>query len=166
MKAPTCVSASALAALLSCTQPAAAVQINDHWSIGGAVRARFDLDPDSDIRKAGLDTVIANVAFDNGDWMGAAQYRWYGRSYPFQYLPFGGLRFVEHAWVGRHLEGGQEVKVGLTRVPFGLQPLFSSTFYETLGNVVGLEDVSQVGASWQQQRDDWTLQAGVFVRPA
>lgn len=166
MKVFPFVYTSALAGLVCCPLSATAVQISDHWSIGGAVRARFDLDPDRDIGKAGLDTVMANVAFDDDTWMGAAQYRWYGRSYPFQYLPLGGLRFVEHAWVGRHLEGDQQIKVGLTKVPFGLQPLFSSTFYETLGNVVGLEDVSQVGVSWQRSRGDWDLQAGVYARPA
>lgn len=136
------------------------------WSLNGAVRARFDYDPDRDIRKAGLDTVMLGVNYEGDAWSASARYRWYGHDYPFAYVDWGQVRFIEHAWVARKLDADSVLKVGLHKVPFGLQPLFSSTFYETLGNVVGLEDVNLVGATYQHQGEGWNVQAGVYARPA
>ena len=155
-----------LLATASATPAALAMAVTDHLDLGGAVRLRFDHDPDRDIEKAGLDVVMLNGAYDDGRWMGAARYRWYGGAHPYQYTRFGGVRFLEYGWAGLHLDDTQQIKVGLHNVPFGLQPLFSSTFYETLGNVIGLEDLNQVGASWQRIGPDWNLQAGLYARPA
>lgn len=99
--------------------------------------------------------------------IGEAQYRFYGRSYPYQYTKnYGDIQFAKFAWVGYKFNPNQQVQVGLNTVPFGLQPYFGSTFYETLGNVIGLEDVQQVGAKYIQQSGDWNIQAGYYLRPA
>ncbi|MOA16804.1 hypothetical protein D3C78_1370340 [compost metagenome] len=70
------------------------------------------------------------------------------------------------AWIGYKFNPDQQVQVGLNQLPFGLQPYFGSTFYQTLGNVVGLEDVEEVGAKYIQQSGDWNIQAGYYLRPA
>lgn len=160
------VRAGLLLSVMAASPVAYAAPVTDHVTLGGAVRLRFDHDPDRDIEKAGLDVVMLNGGYDDGRWMAGAQYRWYGSTYPYQYTGFGGVRFLEYGWVGLHLDDAQQIKIGLHKVPFGLQPLFSSTFYETLGNVIGLEDVNQVGASWQRSAGDWNLQAGLYARPA
>lgn len=56
--------------------------------------------------------------------------------------------------------------MGLNQVPFDLQPYFGSTFYETLSNVIGVEDLEEIGAKYIQQSGDWNIQAGYYLRPA
>ncbi len=51
-------------------------------------------------------------------------------------------------------------------MPFSLQPYFGSTFYETLGNVIGVEDLEEIGAKYIQQSGDWNIQTGYYLRPA
>lgn len=69
----------------SVAAPAMAVQVTDNLDLGGAVRARWDVDPDRDIQKFGLDTVFLSAKYNSDSWIGEAQYRFYGRSYPYQY---------------------------------------------------------------------------------
>jgi len=155
----------AIAALFA-SLPASAVKVTDHLDLGGAVRARVDSDPDRDIEKISLDTVMLSAAYDSDTWTGAARYRWYGGSHPFQYTGFGGVQFPEYAWAGYRFDAERQVQVGLNKVPFGLQPNFVSAFYESLGNVIGLEDISQVGAKYMQHSGAWDVQAGFYVKPA
>ncbi|MGE7990667.1 porin [Pseudomonas sp. NPDC089554] len=156
-----------LPALLTLSATTQAVQVTDHLDVGGAIRARFDHDPDRDIDKAGLDAIMLRVNYDSDTWIGAARYRFYGKAYPYQYTDkVGDVQFAEYAWVGYKFDENRQLHVGLNKIPFGLQPFFGSTFYETLGNVIGLEDVEAVGAKYIQQSGDWNLQLGLYGRNA
>ncbi|BAQ81572.1 hypothetical protein [Pseudomonas sp. St29] len=156
-----------IALLGSLTTPALAVQVTDHLDLGGAVRARWDYDPDRDIQTFNFDTAILSAKYSSDTWIGAAKYRFYGRAYPYRYTDkVGDIAFAESAWIGYRFNPEQQVQVGLNQIPFGLQPYFGSTFFETLGNVVGLEDIEQIGAKYIQQSGDWNLQAGYYLRPA
>ncbi|NWE50020.1 hypothetical protein [Pseudomonas gingeri] len=147
--------------------PAFAVQVTDNLDLGGAIRARWDYDPDRDIQTFNFDTAFLTAKYNSDTWIAAAKYRFYGKYYPYKYTDrIGAVQFAETAWVGYKFNPDQQVQVGLNQVPFGLQPYFGSTFYETLGNVVGLEDVEQVGAKYIQQYGDWNIQAGYYLRPA
>jgi len=151
----------------SLATPALAVQVTDHLDLGGAVRARWDYDPDRDIQTFNFDTAILSAKYSSETWIGAAKYRFYGGAYPYRYTDkVGDIAFAESAWIGYRFNPEQQVQVGLNQIPFGLQPYFGSTFFETLGNVVGLEDIEQVGAKYIQQSGDWNLQAGYYLRPA
>ncbi len=146
---------------------AQAVQVTDNLDLGGAVRARWDYDPDRDIQKFNFDTVILSAKYNSDTWIGQVKYRFYGRAYPYQYTEnVGDVQFAEFAWIGYKFNPDQQVQVGLNQVPFGLQPYFGSTFYQTLGNVVGLEDLEELGAKYIQQSGDWNIQAGYYLRPA
>jgi len=169
MPLPPSLHHSPLYIALFCTlaAPAMAVQVTDNLDLGGAVRARWDYDPDRDIQKFGLDTMLLSAKYNSDSWIGQAEYRFYGRSYPYQYTQnYGDIQFAKFAWAGYQFNPDQQVQVGLNTVSFGLQPYFGSTFYETLGNVIGLEDVQQVGAKYIQQIGDWNIQAGYYLRPA
>ncbi|WP_047336452.1 hypothetical protein [Pseudomonas protegens] len=151
----------------SLATPALAVQVTDHLDLGGAVRARWDYDPDRDIQTFNFDTAILSAKYSSETWIGAAKYRFYGGAYPYRYTDkVGDIAFAESAWIGYRFNPEQQVQVGLNQIPFGLQPYFGSTFFETLGNVVGLEDIEQVGAKYIQHSGDWNLQAGYYLRPA
>ncbi|RMR02424.1 hypothetical protein ALP92_200097 [Pseudomonas syringae pv. primulae] len=151
----------------SLAAPALAIQVTDNLDLGGAVRARWDYDPDRDIQKFNFDTAFLTAKYTSDTWIGAAKYRFYGRAYPYQYTNnVGDVQFAEAAWIGYKFNPDQQVQVGLNQVPFGLQPYFGSTFYETLGNVIGVEDLEEIGAKYIQQSGDWNIQAGYYLRPA
>lgn len=125
------------------------------------------LRPGPDIQTFNFDTAILSAKYSSDSWIGAAKYRFYGRAYPYRYTDkVGDIAFAESAWIGYRFNPEQQVQVGLNQIPFGLQPYFGSTFFETLGNVVGLEDIEQIGAKYIQQHGDWNLQAGYYLRPA
>jgi hypothetical protein len=157
----------AVAALIGYQGTAGAVEVSDHLDLGGAVRVRADEDGSRGIHEFGFDTLMLSAKYDSDRWEGAARYRYYGNAYPYQYLnQFGGLQFVEYAWVGYKFNAEHEVQVGLNKVPFGLQPLYSDTFYETLGNPLGLEDLWELGAKYVHAGERWNFQGGYYARPA
>jgi hypothetical protein len=146
---------------------ALAVKVTDNLDLGGAVRVRLDDDPGRGVHKIGMDTAMFSVAYTSDSWIGAARYRFYGKSYPYQYVShFGDISFAEYAWIGYKFDDKKQLQIGFNQVPFGLLPYYSSTFYETLGNVLGLEDVWQIGAKYIQDVDDWNLQFGYYARTA
>ena len=55
--------------------PAMAYQVTDNLDLGGAVRARWDYDPDRGIQKFGLDTAFLSAKYNSDTWIGEAQYR-------------------------------------------------------------------------------------------
>lgn len=157
----------ALPLLTTTALPAGAVAINDNLDIGGAVRARIDYDPDRDIQKLSFDTAFLTTAYNSDSWIGAAKYRFYGDAYPYEYTDkIGDISFAEYAWVGYKFDESRQLQVGLNKIPFGLQPYFGSTFFESLGNVIGLEDIQDLGVKYIQQQDDWDLQLGYYLQPA
>lgn len=156
-----------LLAALALPLPATAVQVTDNFDLGGAIRARLDYDPDRDVSKLGLDTVFLTAKYDSDGWIGAAKYRFYGKQYPFDYTDeVGDISFAEYAWIGYKLDAERQVQVGLNQIPFGLQPYFGSSFFEGLGNVIGLEDIDDVGIKYVQHGDQWDFQTGYYLGPA
>nr|WP_199045132.1 hypothetical protein [Dyella sp. ASV24] len=150
-----------------CQGTANAVQVSDNLDLGGAIRVRADEDGSRGIHEIGFDTLMLSAKYDSDSWEGAARYRYYGNHYPFQYMQqFGNLQFMEYAWIGYKFDPGRQLQVGLNKVPFGLQPLYSDTFYETLGNVLGLEDLWELGAKYVQAGERWNFQGGYYARPA
>lgn len=156
-----------LFALAAASEPALAVEVSDHWRLDGAIRARVDHDGSRGVRQFGIDTVMLGAKYNADNWIGAARYRFYGKDYPFQYTRrFGDIQFAEYAWIGYRFDAQRHIEAGLNQVPFGLQPLFGDTFYESVGNVAGLEDLSEVGIKYVQNLAGWNLQTGYYARPA
>lgn len=147
--------------------PASAVQVTDNLDLGGAIRGRLDYDPDRDISEFGFDTAFLTATYTSDSWIGAAKYRFYGKHRPFDYTDkIGDISFAEYAWLGYKFDAERQVQAGLMPIPFGLQPYFGSTFFESLGNVIGLEDTQDIGIKYTQKNADWDLQAAWFAMPA
>ncbi|PWU31781.1 hypothetical protein DK254_04775 [Pseudomonas sp. RW407] len=147
--------------------PANAVSITDDLDLGGALRGRLDYDPDRDISKFSFDTFFLTADYHSDTWIAAAKYRFYGDAYPYEYTDrVGDIAFAEYAWVGYRFSAQRQVQVGQTPIPFGLLPYFGSTFFETLGNVIGLEDTQDIGVKYLQNTDGWDLQAAYYPIPA
>nr|WP_187671655.1 hypothetical protein [Pseudomonas carbonaria] len=155
---------SVLPILALLDQAAIAAPVTDNLDIGGALRARFDYDPDQDIQKLSLDTVRLDVKYDSDTWIGKGSYRCYGGSYPYDYVDsLCDIAFPSYAWVGYKFDASRQVHVGLNQVPFGLQPYFGTTFFEGLGNVIGLEDVHNLGIKYLGGTPEWNLQAAYYL---
>ncbi|MED5610672.1 porin [Pseudomonas sp. JH-2] len=147
--------------------PANAASITDDLDLGGALRGRLDYDPDRDISKFSFDTFFLTADYHSDTWIAAAKYRFYGDAYPYEYTDrVGDIAFAEYAWVGYRFSAQRQVQVGQTPIPFGLLPYFGSTFFETLGNVIGLEDTQDIGVKYLQNTDGWDLQAAYYPIPA
>ncbi|MGZ7459820.1 hypothetical protein ACXPVS_24605 [Pseudomonas sp. Ma2-10] len=150
--------------VLALNQAVIAAPVTENLDIGGAVRARFDYDPDRDIQKLSFDTFRIDVNYNSATWIGSAQYRFYGGSYPYDYVDsIGDVAFPSWAWIGYKFDESQQIQVGINQVPFGLQPYFGSTFYKGLGNVVGLEDVHNLGVKYINDGPEWNLQAAYYA---
>nr|WP_228199878.1 hypothetical protein [Acinetobacter baumannii] len=69
-------------------------------NLGGAIRTRFDLDPDRDIEEFGIDTVILNGRFSYKGLSGEIEYRLLGGFYPYQYVDnIGDISFPKKAFI-------------------------------------------------------------------
>jgi len=166
-RSQTCAFVMLIIAMASFSASVRAVEVSDHWNINGAVRMRVDHDGARGIRKFGIDTVMLGAKYTSDSWIGAANYRFYGKDYPYQYTRhFGDISFFDAAWVGYRFDPQRHIELGLNQVPFGVQSLFGDTFYESLGNAVALEDLSEVGVKYVQDIDGWNLQTGYYARPA
>ncbi len=135
--------------------------------IGGALRARYDytFDNPQNVSKLSLDTFRLDVNYDSPGLYGSAQYRFYGGAYPYDYTSqVGRINFPAFAWLGYKLSEQTRVVAGLQQLPFGLMPYASSTFYQTLVNNIGLEDVHDLGVKVQHQWGAMDFQFGFYPR--
>ncbi|UMY16767.1 hypothetical protein MMB17_19145 [Methylobacterium organophilum] len=157
--------------------PLAAPSVLDgKWTFGGAIRARIDANFDATNARTGapdtrsyfgFDTLIVKAAYDSSTLFGAAQYRFYGGAYPYTResgykSTFGEFNFLQFAYAGVKLSPEDSISVGLQQVPFGLVPYFSTTFFETVGFVAGLEEVYNTGLKFSHVEKDFNYQLGYF----
>ncbi len=137
------------------------------WTFGGAIRARYDYRSYTDptVSRISLDVIRVKANYDSSSWFAAGQYRFYGGAYPYDYTnEVGRINFPEFAYVGFKFSPEHRIVAGLNQVPFGLLPYASSTFYETIANVVGLEDVHNLGVKYQYTSGPLDLQLGFYPR--
>ena len=134
------------------------VEKAQNWPIrvGGAVRFQYsyeDYNEGNQDRGGDLDFDIFRLDLDGeiGDVILSAQYRW------FQYQDV-----LHHAWVGYNFTPEWQGQLGITKVPFGIMPynshsyFFNSTFY------VGLEDEYDAGAKMIYRGDQWDFDIAFF----
>jgi hypothetical protein len=135
--------------------------------IGGALRARYDytFDYADNVSKLSFDTFRIDVNYDSSTFYGSAQYRFYGGAYPYDYTDeIGRINFPAFAWLGYKMSDSTRIVAGINQMPFGLLPYVSSTFYQTLVNAVGLEDVHNLGAKFQHKFGPMDLQLGFYPK--
>jgi hypothetical protein len=116
--------------------------------IGGALRLNYVFaDWSLGSRQRGgdfaFDTFFIDVDADYDGWLLSAQYRFYA-----------GFQALHHGWIGRRFSDELEVRLGITRVPFGLLPFASHNWFFQLPYYVGLEDDHDAGLAvrWQPGR--------------
>ena len=129
--------------------------------IGGALRARYDYDFSSTptTSKASLDTVILNLNYKSSTFIGNLQWRCYE-----YYGHVCDANFPVDAWVGYQFGPQHKLQAGLNPVSFGLGQYWGNTFYLGIGNVLGLEDVHDLGLKYSYNNGPWEAQVGFYPR--
>lgn len=124
--------------------------------IGGAVRAQYvweDYNTPNKDRGGDLDFDLIRIDYSGtiGDVVLSAQYRW------FQYMDA-----VQHAWVGYNFTENWQGQLGITKVPFGVTPYNSNSYFFSSNFYVGLEDDHDAGVKMLYRDDNWDLDFAFF----
>ncbi|WP_115718683.1 porin [Gallaecimonas mangrovi] len=124
--------------------------------VGGAFRLNYawkDYDQQNKDENGEWDIELfrLDINGDQGKWFYSAQYRWYQ-----------GFEAVHHAYVGYHFDANRNIKVGVTKVPFGLLPVSSHSFWFGGTYYLGMEDDYDTGIVYQQKDGDWLFHAAYF----
>jgi len=133
-------------------------------TIGGAIRFNYVHKSWQDEYRSGffgLDTARLDLNYDDGTLIGSAQYR-------YNHFPKGQggywQHFLHHGWIGMRFSDKGELHAGLDRNPFGLQPLASNNFYESIAFYAGLEDKYDLGVSYLSRPGPFEWQLAFYPR--
>ncbi|MHA6280593.1 hypothetical protein ACXYMT_10465 [Salinimicrobium sp. CAU 1759] len=127
--------------------------------IGGALRFNYNLSswkPEQKKRGGdfGYDMFRINaIAAYRGIYVNA-EYRHYSEA-------FGG-GMLKQGWFGYKFNEFEELQVGLTQVPFGIQQYNSHNWFFNLGYYMGLEDDHDMGIKYMKLGATWEYQLAYF----
>lgn len=134
------------------------------FKVSGAIRTRFQHKDFSDKASQGSndDWKLADLklvlSYENPNWLGAVDARCY------QYSRLCDAIFLVNAWGGYKIDDQQTVSIGLQPVTFGLGRFWGSSYYETLFNTLGYEDVHNLGLKYQLHTADYQFILGFYPR--
>lgn len=133
------------------------------FKVSGAVRSRYlhkdyvvganEGSQNDDWRLTDIKLVLG---YENPDWIAGLDARCY------QYNRLCDAIFLKKAWAGYKLSDQQRVTVGLQPVDFGFGEFWGSSYYETLLNTVGLEDIDNLGIKYKFADDKYNLTLGFY----
>ena len=127
--------------------------------IGGALRFNYNLSswkPEQKSRGGdfGYDMFRINaIAAYRGIYVNA-EFRHYSEA-------FGG-GMLKQGWFGYRFNDAEELQVGLTQVPLGIQQYNSHNWFFNLGYYMGLEDDHDMGIKYMNLGDKWEYQIAYF----
>jgi hypothetical protein len=75
---------------------------------------------------------------------------------------FGGV-FLQKGWVGYEFSDIRQIQVGVSQVPFGIQPYASSSWFFNSTYYVGLEDDYDAGIKAMYQPGNWDIQGAYYM---
>lgn len=132
---------------------------DDYAEFGGAFWTNYAwLDYSEDSKSRGGDfrfdlfRVDANGREGRVTW--SAQYRWY------EYMDV-----VHHAWAGYQFDDDTDLAVGISQVPFGIQPYASHSYWFGLPYYLGLEDDYDAGVRYRTKHGNWDIQLAYYANP-
>lgn len=120
--------------------------------IGGALRFNYNLSdwkPGSLDRGGdfGYDVFLLHPQASYKKFLLDADFRFYSTA-------FGGF-MLKYGWIGYRFNEQNQLEVGLTRVPFGIQPAGAHNFFFQIAYYVGLEDDSDMGIKFRHSGEHW-----------
>ena len=131
-------------------------------SITGAIRTRYQSKDFVDEAYEGTnnDWKLADLKlvlnYENPTWLAQSDVRCY------QYDRLCDAVFLHSAWLGYKVDKMQLLSAGLQPVDFGFGRFWGSSYYETLFNTLGYEDVHNLGLKYQLKHPDYNLTLGYY----
>ncbi|MCM8530082.1 MAG: OprO/OprP family phosphate-selective porin [Lentisphaeraceae bacterium] len=99
------------------------------------------------------------LSYEHDKWKAKAQYAFYRFE---DYATW--VTFLKKAWVQYTFDDNNSVKGGITRVPFGITPYASLSWWESPAYYIGLEDDYDLGLVYTYQKDAYKFDFGYFPR--
>lgn len=129
------------------------------FKLGGVLRFNYNYsDWKEGSRKRGGDFGYDLFKLDlKGNYKGfllAVDYRFYAKA-------FGGA-MLKSGWIGYQFDPSRQLQVGLTGVPFGIQPYGAHNYFFQISYYVGLEDDSDMGIKYLYKGDRWEYALAFF----
>ncbi len=126
--------------------------------IGGALRVNYSyLDWDEGDHDRGgdftFDTFRLNLDGELGKILLSAEYRFY---------PEYGFHTIHHGWMGYNFTDDLQAQLGVSKVPFGILPFASHSYWFSGAYYVGLEDDYDLGLKTIYKRGPWNLQLAFY----
>lgn len=159
--AESTVPASDKKTLIAEAEPQPAPEASDEGiKFGGAMRFQYSYegyDRDNKHRNGDVDFDIfrLNMHGKVGDVELQAEWRW------FQYMSA-----IKFAWLAYDFDETSQVQLGITRIPFGVQPYDSHSYFFSSNYYLGLEDTYHAGAEYVYAGDPWNVQLAFFKNDA
>lgn len=131
-------------------------------AVSGAVRTRYQYKDFADEASEGTngDWKLADLKlvlnYENPNWLAQSDVRCY------QYDRLCDAVFLHSAWAGYKINDQQILSAGLQAVDFGFGRFWGSSYYETLFNTMGYEDVHNLGLKYQLKHPDYHLTLGFY----
>ncbi|WP_339839547.1 hypothetical protein [uncultured Maribacter sp.] len=127
--------------------------------IGGALRFNYNLSSWKEGQKKrggdfGYDMFRINAKAAFKGMLLNAEYRLYSQD-------FGG-GFLKQGWVGYNFNELDQIQIGLTQVPFGIQQYNSHNWFFNLSYYVGLEDDHDMGVKYMHTEENFEYQMAFF----
>jgi len=131
-------------------------------SIGGALRFNYNYSDWKEGNKDrggdfGFDVFRLNVNASYKKVLLDAEYRFYAKS--------AGGSMLKSGWMGYAFTPEDQLQIGLTRVPFGITPFNSHSYFFQINYYAGLEDDSDMGIKFIHKDDKWEYSLA-FVKNA
>ena len=129
------------------------------FKLGGALRFNYnfcDWKPGHRDRGGdfGFDVLYFKLSGSYRNIILSADYRFYSKD-------FGGP-MLKYGWIGYQFNDKSQMQLGLTGVPFGIQPIASHNFFLQIAYYIGLEDDSDMGIKYLYQGDTWDFTFAFF----
>ena len=128
-------------------------------SLGGALRFNYkyqdwDISNKKQLGSIAYDMFRINADASYRNVLMHAEYRFYSKS--------SGGGMLKSGWLGYKFNPSHELRLGLTSVPFGLQPYTSNSYFFNINYYLGLEDDDDMGITYKFTSNNWILGVGFF----
>ena len=126
-------------------------------SYGAGQEGNFEDQADNVLGDGGFtfDTFRIGASGSYGSMIFDAEWAFYPES-------FGG-NYIHHGWVGYEFSDARQIQVGVSQVPFGIQPYASSSWFFNNTYYVGLEDDYEAGIKALYQANGWDIQGAYYM---
>lgn len=84
-------------------------------------------------------------------------------SFQYRFYPTFNSHFVHHGWLGYHFSLKTNLKVGISKVPFGDLPFGSHSWWFQAPYYVGLEDDYQAGVGFEHTYKNWLFHFAYYL---